>query len=102
MSDYMLTTVDNPFNPFTDFDHWITFDTFNRYNTCGLLDRMTITSDELFDEQQSNDLEAGMNEIINNDPLALYIKVKRDFVFDNERAQTYLESVKPTVEAKVD
>lgn len=95
MSDYMLTTVDNPFNPFTDFDHWITFDTFNRYNTCGLLDRMTITSDELFDEQQSNDLEAGMNEIISNDPLGLYIKVKKDFVFDNEKAQAYIDSVTP-------
>lgn len=74
MSDYMLTTVDNPFNPFTDFDHWISFDSFNRYNTCGLLDRLTITSDELFDELQSIDIETGMNEIISNDPLGLYIK----------------------------
>lgn len=94
MSDYMLTTVDNPFNPFTDFDHWISFDSFNRYNTCGLLDRLTITSDELFDELQSIDIETGMNEIISNDPLGLYIKVTRDFVFDNEKAKAYLELVK--------
>lgn len=96
MSDYMLTTVDNPFNPFTEFDQWINFDSFNRYNTCGLLDQMTLTSDELFDDQQSIDLEVGMNEIISNDPLGLYIKVTRDFVFDEEKAQAYLDSVKPT------
>lgn len=96
MSDYMLTTVDNPFNPFTDFDRWISFDSFNLYNTCGLLDRMTITSSELFDEQQSLDLEQGMNEIISNDPLGLHIKVTRDFVFDEVKAQAYLDSIKPT------
>lgn len=95
MSDYMLTTVDNPFNPFTEFDQWLSFDAFNRYNTCGLLDRMLITSDDLLDEQQSNDLEDAMNEIISNDPLGLYIKVTRDFVFDNEKSQAYLDSVKP-------
>ena len=94
MSDYMLTTVDNPFNPFTEFDQWINFDTFNRYNTCGLLDLITITSDELLEEQQSIDLEVGMNEIISNDPLGLYIKVTKDFVFDEEKAKAYLDSVK--------
>ena len=95
MSDYMLTTVDNPFNPFTEFDQWINFDYFNVNNTCGLLDQMTITSSDLFDEQQSMDIEVGMNEIISNDPLGLYIKVTKDFVFDNEKAQAYLDSVKP-------
>lgn len=95
MSDYMLTTVDNPFNPFTDFDHWLSFDTFNRYNTCGLLDRMTITSDDLLDEQKIDDIEFAMTEIVSNDPLGLYIKVTRDFVFDNDKANAYLDSVKP-------
>lgn len=24
--DYLLTTIDNPFNPFTDWDSWYNFD----------------------------------------------------------------------------
>lgn len=95
MATHMLTTVDNPFNPFTEFDQWISFDSFNRYNTCGLLDLLTITSTDLLDEQQDDDLEQAMNDIISNDPLGLYIKVTKDFVFDNEKAQLYLDSVKP-------
>ena len=32
-SEYMLTTIDNPFNPFTNFDDWYAFDTSKGYNT---------------------------------------------------------------------
>ena len=94
MTEHMLTTVDNPFNPFEEFDQWLSFDYFNRYNTCGLIDRITITSDELFEEQQLIDIEEGMDQIISNDPLGLYIKVTRDFVFDHDKAKAYLDSVK--------
>ena len=31
-NDYMLTTVDNPYNPFDQFNHWLLFDTENGYN----------------------------------------------------------------------
>lgn len=91
----MLTTVDNPFNPFTEFDQWISFDYFNSYNTCGLLDLMTITSSDLPQVMQDEDIEDGMDEIISNDPLGLYIKVTKDFVFDEEKAKAYLASVIP-------
>ena len=41
--EYMLTTVDNPFDPFTQFDQWLSFDTAQGHNTPGLLDQVTIT-----------------------------------------------------------
>ena len=44
--DYMLTTVDNPFNPFTEFDSWLAYDEQSGYNTNGLLARLTLDSNE--------------------------------------------------------
>ena len=35
--DSMLTTFDNPFNPFTEFDRWWKEDLLLGHNCCGLL-----------------------------------------------------------------
>ena len=41
--DLMVTTVDNPYNPFTEFYEWLSFDIEKGYNTCGLLARLCFT-----------------------------------------------------------
>ena len=38
----MLTTSDNPYNPFTDWDSWYQFDTSHGYNTIDLLGRISM------------------------------------------------------------
>ena len=40
-ADVMLTTVDNPYSPFTQFDDWYSYDVLKGHNTCSLLARMT-------------------------------------------------------------
>ena len=47
----LLTTLDNPFNPFTNFSEWKEFDENKGYFTCNLLGRMSFTSSELNEEQ---------------------------------------------------
>lgn len=32
--EFAITTVDNPFNPFTEFKHWFTWDESHGYHTC--------------------------------------------------------------------
>ncbi len=46
----MLTTSDNPYNPFTQWDEWNVFDMEKGYNTCSYLARIAAVSDELSDD----------------------------------------------------
>ena len=77
-SEYMLTTIDNPYNPFKQFDSWFLFDVEKGYNTCAYLDRIARTSDQLTDTENDEELERAMNEIISNDFMNIYKKVKKE------------------------
>lgn len=82
--EYMLTTVDNPFDPFTQFNEWFAFDTSSGYNTCGLLDRIVRTSDELSDADQSQAIQQAIDEIIHENVLGIFKKVSREKVKEVE------------------
>lgn len=60
----MLTTTDNPYNPFTQFDEWLQFDVDAGYNTSGLLARIVQTSDELSEADESLAIENAIDEIV--------------------------------------
>ena len=72
-----LTTFDNPYDPFTQFDNWFLFDSERGYNTCGLLARIAKTSPELSDEENASEVERAIDEIIRNDFMNIYKKVKK-------------------------
>lgn len=73
--EYMLTTVDNPWNPFTNFDEWRAFDEARGYHTSAFLARIVRTSEALSDEQQSYAIEQAIDEIVQENVLGLYRKV---------------------------
>lgn len=75
--EYMLSTKDNPYDPFANYDFWFAFDTQNGYNSCSLLARVANTSQELSDEENSAELERAMAEIIANDPTETFIRVRK-------------------------
>lgn len=53
----MLTTVDNPYNPFTEWNEWYVFDTQKGYNTPAFLARITILSSDLSEADQALAIE---------------------------------------------
>jgi hypothetical protein len=73
-----LTTVDNPFNPLTQFDEWYAFDNSKGYGTCSYLARIARTSDELSDEENSAEIERAIDEIVKYDFMNIYRKVKQE------------------------
>jgi len=80
MQEHMLSTIDNPYNPFTQFDEWFAFDTRSGYNTCGLLARIAVTSDDLSDGDQSLAYEQAVNEIMEFNVTGMFIRVTPDYV----------------------
>lgn len=72
-----LTTVDNPYNPFDDFNSWFLFDVTHGYNTCAYLGRIAKTSDQLSDEENAEEVERAIDEIIQYDFRNLYRKVQQ-------------------------
>ena len=78
----MLTTVDNPFDPFDNFREWFAYDVAAGYNTVSLLARLTFTSEELSEADQNVANEIAIDEIVSENVLGLYRKVSR--IVDNE------------------
>lgn len=77
-SDCMLTTIDNPFDPFNQFDSWFQFDIEKGYNSCSRLARIAKLSDDLSDKETDEEIERAIDEIIKYDFLNIYKKVKRN------------------------
>jgi len=76
MTLHMLTTVDNPFNPFTNFDEWFAFDEAAGYHSSGLLARIIKTSDDLSLADQDAAIESAIDEIVNENVLGIYRKIE--------------------------
>lgn len=77
-NDVMLTTIDNPYDPFTQYEEWLTFDETYGYHTNGLLARRTFTSDELSDEDQDQAIQMAIEEIIQENVSGMHVAAHRD------------------------
>ena len=75
MAAHMLTTIDNPFNPFTQYNEWYAFDQAAGYDTTGFLARIARTSDDLSEADQNLAIEQAIDEIVNENVLGIYTKV---------------------------
>lgn len=78
MVESMLTTVDNPYDPFTQFDAWYAFDTQAGYNTAGFLARIIVTSEDLPQPSQDLAMELAIDEIIAENVTGLYRRATRE------------------------
>jgi len=74
----MLSTVDNPYNPFEQFNEWLLFDNEKNYNSSGYLMRIANLSDEMSQKEESEEIERAIDEILSLNPLGIYKKVTKD------------------------
>lgn len=76
MTTYMLTTVDNPFNPGTQFEDWQAYDSRAGYHTLSFLARVVSSSNELSDADQQLAIQLAVDEIAKENVLGIYRKVE--------------------------
>lgn len=77
MAKCALTTFDNPYDPFEQFENWYAFDNEKGYGTCAYLDRIARTSDQLTEVENDLEIERAINEIIKYDFRNIYKKIKK-------------------------
>lgn len=70
-----LTTIDNPYNPFTNFREWLMFDNENDYNCNELTARNANISDSLSDEENNSIIEEAIDDIVKNDLTQMFLKI---------------------------
>ena len=74
----MLTTFDNPYNPFDDFTSWFMFDIEKGYNNCSYIGRKVNLSDDLCQKEVDEEVERAIDEIIFYDFRNIYKKVYKN------------------------
>ena len=83
-----LTTIDNVWNPFTQFDEWLAFDIVNQHYSSETLANVALISDSLSEKEIDEEIERAIDSIIAVDPEHKWVKVHEDsFEKDMEKAK---------------
>lgn len=74
-NDCMITTIDNPYDPFEQFTSWRLFDIEKEYYTCEHLARLLKPLDGLSEKEINDEIDRAMDVMIDTDILNIYKKV---------------------------
>ena len=78
MTETMLTTIDNPFNPFEQFVDWYMYDQQKGYNTYSRIARLMPDDDSLSSIEKDRIEDNIIDRMIQHDPLGIYTKVDEE------------------------
>jgi hypothetical protein len=78
MIEAMLTTYDNPYDPFDDYDLWYAWDLKAGYGTASMLARIAVVSDETSDADQARAIELAIDELVELNVTGMFRKVTRE------------------------
>lgn len=91
MAAVFLTTLDNPYDYFTQFDEWYAFDIEKGYNTCNYLARIALTSTDMSDKDYAKAVEDAVDEIVRLNITGNYKKIVDTNDEDDEDDEDELE-----------
>lgn len=75
-NNYLLSTMDNPYNPFIDWDSWYSYDESHGYRTCQVLDIHYKTSDLISESLDEYLYSLALEEIMDLYPY--YVLISRE------------------------
>lgn len=72
MTEYFITTVDNPYDPskMDEWNDWFSYDVKHGYNTCERLASITPLSSALTDEENNESIYESMQELCKTGAIA--------------------------------
>ena len=76
----LLTTFDNPFDPFEQYTSWMLFDKEKGYDSSERLMRIANITDEMTQKEIDEEIERAIDEIVKYDFTNTYKKIKRSDV----------------------
>ena len=76
MAKVFVTTLDNPYDYWTQFDEWYAFDTEKGYNTCAYLARIAKTSSEMSEKEYENAVEDAVRDVLRLNLTGNYTKTE--------------------------
>lgn len=62
--EIFITTVDNPYDYFKQFDEWLNYDRLKGYFTLEYLGRLVNTAPDLSEEEERNEIERAIDSMI--------------------------------------
>lgn len=77
-NEYMLTTIDNPYNPFEQFTLWYLFDKEKGYNTCERLARLANITSDMSQKEIDEETNRAMDKLIEIDFLNIFKRISRN------------------------
>jgi hypothetical protein len=63
-NEVMITSIDNPYDPFKEWDAWFQYDRLQGYYTCERLASIVATSDQLSEEETFDSVVNGINALM--------------------------------------
>ena len=93
-NEKMLTTFDNPFNPFVDFVSWYMYDCEMGHNTCSRLARLADLNSEMTEKEANEEKERAMDFIIEYDLEGIFFKGTEEQIekwLDCKKSSSYSE-----------
>lgn len=79
VTETWLTTIDNPYDFFDDFDRWYAYDISMGYDTCGLIDRVAKTAIEESSYNTNKEIERVCDKLAKWNLNGLYKKITKTY-----------------------
>jgi hypothetical protein len=77
-TETMLSTIDNPYSPFTQFNEWLAFDSQKGHGTLSLLARVAVVSLDTSEAELERSIDDAIDEIVRENVSGVHIKVTQE------------------------
>ena len=75
-NEFMLSTIDNPYDPFEQFTLWHLFDKEKGYDSCERLMRLVDIHEDMTPQELDAATDEAMDKLIEEDIMNVFVKVR--------------------------